>query len=408
MAELRRAVIVGVNNYEDKRLPALGGAVNDAKELREKLHEFGRFEIDEDHFLIESRASCVNIRRAISDLFWKTDRCDLALFYFSGHGLQDGYKNGYLAPQDIRQDEPLVSGIRMDELRSIVVDATAKRNVIVILDCCYSGIATQGERAAPEAGDPIGDCFSSDDSAEANSGWIILGSSGKDEKSREITRRHEIGDSEAHPHGLFTFHLLEGLNGRACDRSGRISLYQLKEYVNSQMQGSKQHKLSFLGAGIGQADDIMVANASELTRLRESLAEGRQGFERNEARALFKCIEKLSQVLRLSPNLEEALQLKRCVDERLVDYRRSANLWLLRHRRTIGEDILDQFSRLEKLASELSFDSLVNEDVDWQNLVLGLCQASESKLDDKVFIAQLSAVRQSRPAALSDRGLPDS
>lgn len=99
MAE-RRAVVVGINKYEDPAVrPELRGAENDAREVFARLLKFGGFDIDKKkHLLLGSAATCENMRRAISDLFWKKDPCDIAVFYFSGHGFLDDYGNGYLAP----------------------------------------------------------------------------------------------------------------------------------------------------------------------------------------------------------------------------------------------------------------------------------------------------------------------
>ena len=74
------------------------------------------FEVSEGHFLTGSEATCEKIRKAISDVFWRTDQADLALLDFSGHGFVDGYGHGYIAPFDIHKNEPLVCGIKMKEL----------------------------------------------------------------------------------------------------------------------------------------------------------------------------------------------------------------------------------------------------------------------------------------------------
>ena len=72
MAE-RRAVVIGVNEYKDSEIPKLTGAVNDAIELCEKLKASGDFEIADEHFLVNEKATCTAIRKAISDLLWICD-----------------------------------------------------------------------------------------------------------------------------------------------------------------------------------------------------------------------------------------------------------------------------------------------------------------------------------------------
>ena len=81
MAE-RRAVVIGVNEYKDSEIPKLTGAVNDATELCEKLKASGDFEIADEHFLINKRATCTAIRKAISDLLWKDDEASTVPLLF--------------------------------------------------------------------------------------------------------------------------------------------------------------------------------------------------------------------------------------------------------------------------------------------------------------------------------------
>lgn len=142
----RQAVIVGIKEYQDKSIPKLAGSENDAIEMYQRLKDFGEFEITDGHYLLGEKATSKAVRKAISDLLWQLDPCDLALFYFSGHGIIDGRKNGYIAPYDMVNDEPLVCGISMEEFKRIILSSENKSSVVVILDCCYSGITTKGAK----------------------------------------------------------------------------------------------------------------------------------------------------------------------------------------------------------------------------------------------------------------------
>ena len=145
----RLAIVVGVNEYADQKIPKLPGAENDAREMFERLHDpnIGNFKMYGDRCLVGRDATCHEIRRALSEVFYKTQSYDLVLFYFSGHGFIDVYKEGYIAPYDVSLDEPLLCGIRMNELKDIISVTKFKTNVVMILDCCNSGVATQGDKA---------------------------------------------------------------------------------------------------------------------------------------------------------------------------------------------------------------------------------------------------------------------
>ena len=44
-----------------------------------------------------------------------------------------------------------------------------------------------------------------------------------------------LGGEEPHSHGAFTFHLIEGIDGKAPDKSGIITIGSLKKYVEDEM-----------------------------------------------------------------------------------------------------------------------------------------------------------------------------
>src|ERR1700722_11972955 len=116
MVNKRRAAIIGINSYQHEKITPLSGAVNDATELRDILRNTGGFTIDDGRdFLVDGDATGERIRGAISDLFWETDQCDIALFYFAGHGRRDHLENGFLLPCDVHYDKPFVRGIEIQE-----------------------------------------------------------------------------------------------------------------------------------------------------------------------------------------------------------------------------------------------------------------------------------------------------
>ena len=125
MSDARRAVIVGINRYANDKMN-LQGAVHDAEDIRSILKQYGPFTVEDGHFLTDERATMVAVREAISDLFWDTGDCELALFYFSGHGHRDHYNYVYLLPHDANNKEPFVKGIRIQELKDLFLRAEPK------------------------------------------------------------------------------------------------------------------------------------------------------------------------------------------------------------------------------------------------------------------------------------------
>jgi hypothetical protein len=141
--ERRKAIVIGVNEHEyNKEIPTLNGAENDAKEIHDRLIQYGNFEISNEHFLIGSNATRRNILKAVHEVFQTDNKYDLVTFYFSGHGIMDRNDEGYLAPYDMDPDFPSVSGISMKELKNAIYDTRNIANTIIILDCSYAGTLT--------------------------------------------------------------------------------------------------------------------------------------------------------------------------------------------------------------------------------------------------------------------------
>ncbi len=226
-----RAVMIGIDNYEDDSITTLRGAENDVRHLARKLNMFGGFKINESHMLINKQATSDKIRKALSDIFWKDhDPYDFVLLYYSGHGLEDGYGRAYLAPQDIDRDEPLVKGIRISELNEIISDYYASRggnsSLILMLDCCHSGSAVDDKGQVKES------LKNNITQLGSGQGRIIFASSDADEKSREVHDAKEEEFNDPHSHGIFTSWILKGIEGAAPSReNGMITFADLELFL---------------------------------------------------------------------------------------------------------------------------------------------------------------------------------
>ena len=143
--ESRKAIIIGINEYQsDPAIPRLDGAENDSKEIRDKLIQYGNFDISNDHYLVGRDATRRNILKAFSDIFRQDEKFNLVAFYFSGHGVPDEKTNeGYIAPYDYHPDDPIISGINMTDMKKAIYNTKNIANTILNLDCCNAGIVTK-------------------------------------------------------------------------------------------------------------------------------------------------------------------------------------------------------------------------------------------------------------------------
>lgn len=392
MGESKRAVVIGLNEYRDEAIPKLQGCENDARELYARLSDpnSGGFSIDEKrHLLLGKTATCQAIREAISDLLWEPEPCGFSLFYFSGHGFRDGYGNGYIAPWDIERDMPFVCGVRMQELTDLLQRTVAKERILVVLDCCYSGIAATGAKAGSATDPPpLGKWFEGLNNTDTGKGKIIFASSGKDRTSSEIWLdpalpgyAHTFGlEGQAptrHCHGEFTFHLLEGLDGKAATKGGDgVTVQGLWNYVYGQMK--KDHPPTLWGGGFGsleEEDKIVVSRASMWRSIDTSL-DRVDVWRDGPPRAVFRAAIELGKVMGQCAKLDRATDLKEKVDTRLKEYWGPALAWLNQNQFDFDPNLGSLVDSLRKLVARLSVDIIRQQDKTSLGLLASLCVVS--------------------------------
>jgi len=148
-SEARIALVIGNGDYAN--VP-LDNPANDARDLSEALAEVG-FDVS---LVVDGDVAEMN--RAIRDFGYAIKRPDaIALFYYSGHGVQYRGAN-YLIPahSDIREaDELPYAAINAEQVFAKMESAGAKTNII-ILDACrnnpYPGAERAGERGLAVVG----------------------------------------------------------------------------------------------------------------------------------------------------------------------------------------------------------------------------------------------------------------
>src|SRR3954447_10530469 len=145
----RYALIIANATYADPRLSRLRTPTRDAEELARVLRDpdIGGFEVE--LALDEPEHT---LRRRIAGFFGTRDRDDLLLLHFSCHGLKDDSGQLYFAATDTEVAELDATAIPAAFV-SRQMARSRSRNVLMLLDCCYSGAIARGLRF--RAGDGI-------------------------------------------------------------------------------------------------------------------------------------------------------------------------------------------------------------------------------------------------------------
>ncbi len=197
----RRALLIGINKY---LIPGadLRGCVNDVRDLRAVLTEFGGFRKSEITTLVDTGATKKAMMAGIKALVKASKKGDVAFLHYSGHGSHvpdekpldeaDG-RDEILCPTDLDWYDPM----RDDWLRATLDDVRDGVQLTVIMDCCHSGSNT---RAIGPPDEPVKQRFlpSPWDIAAAESGrrTVMRKVSSELRKSRRSARSTDIVNAD--------------------------------------------------------------------------------------------------------------------------------------------------------------------------------------------------------------------
>ena len=283
------AVVIGIDDY--KHWPRLSYAVNDARAVRDLLVEKQRFKPENVALLLNADATRERILYELGDRLADPKRVareDRVFVFFAGHGatrrLPNGRSLGYIIPVEAGQAEYQSQAVSMTNFQD-VSEAIPAKHVLYVTDACYSGVAlTRG------GGDPSGAYLKEMGRRTVRQ---ILTAGGADQ---------EVADNGPNGHSIFTWALLQGLEGRAdLSGDGYVTGAELGAYVGptvsalsrqtpafGNLVGSEggefvfelRHDNEFLSDVSSQLDDEAVTLNARLEKIRAEIAKKQA---RNEA-----------------------------------------------------------------------------------------------------------------------------
>jgi uncharacterized caspase-like protein len=193
--------------------------------------QYGAVEANE---LPDERASVTEILSTLDRAIALASSNDTLLISFAGHGMRVGGNFYFLTSQSSEKDI-LETALPWNKVADVL--SRSKARIIVLLDACHSGAASQ-EAIVPN------DEYAATLMRNGKSGMMVLAAS----KGREFSQeRSELMGG----HGLFSYVVTQaiGSNRKAADVNGNgvIELSELYAYVKknvSQMSGGKDPALA--------------------------------------------------------------------------------------------------------------------------------------------------------------------
>ncbi len=140
-----KALIIGINDYTDPKIPDLATAEADARAMAGVLKKDYGFSTT---LLLNKDATKSNIYLALRKLAQETKKGDSVLSYYGGHGdLDKVYNDGWWIPADARSGDPM-SYLDNVQVKKAMRSMKA-RHVLLISDSCYSGTLFGSTRSLP-------------------------------------------------------------------------------------------------------------------------------------------------------------------------------------------------------------------------------------------------------------------
>ena len=247
----RWAVVIGVSNYQDTRIPSLRYASTDAQAFYDWAvsPSGGKYAPSRVKLLVNKQATCKNIKDALFVWLKQALAEDTVTIYFAGHGSPespDSPKNLFLLPCDTQYDSIATTGFPMWDVETALKRYIKAKKVVVIADACHSGGVGQSFDIARRTNrglkvNPISSGIQN--LSQVGDGVCVISASDEKQYSQESK---DWGGG----HGVFTYFLLKGLKGNAdYNKDASVTLGELTSYLSQEVRRATKNAQSPTVAG---------------------------------------------------------------------------------------------------------------------------------------------------------------
>lgn len=217
------ALVVGISTFKDSSIN-LKFAAKDATDFKNFLVSKENFKPDHVKLLTDESATRENVIGLLGEKWLATHvrPDDMVVVYVSSHGSaatdQAGGTN-FLVAHDTNKNSLAATGIPMQWLSNIVAEQVKSDRIILILDVCHSGAASEGQKGLARHG-------VDSNAIKIGKGQMVLCSSLADQVSWE---------SKNYENSVFTHCLMDALQSKEGKTSMLDAFKRLKVLVESEV-----------------------------------------------------------------------------------------------------------------------------------------------------------------------------
>ncbi len=246
-----RALLIGINQYNDPAVRKLYGTLNDLQAFHTMLIQQLNFKEAEIRELKDTNATHDGILQAIDNWLVKGSAPgNRVVLYYSGHGDQTDDTNG---DEKDNLDEALVAhdadlathkNYVLDDGINQKIQALKGREVLVVIDSCHSDTATRGLSTVPYEDAKTPGRFAA--SAITRGGELEKAHQVEGnflDPAPQLTAFFAVSTTQLaletrrdprHPQGVFTGAFVDGANGKADkNQDGQVSYAELLDYIRA-------------------------------------------------------------------------------------------------------------------------------------------------------------------------------
>ena len=235
----RYAVVVGISDYKDPRIPDLKYADADAQAFYDFITSpiGGNFNKENVLLLKNELATLKNVKLAITNFLKKAIDTDFVVIFMACHGESepDRPNNIYLLMHDSELDSLSATAYHMENVNTDMKRYISAKRLIFFADACHSAGLTEGSVGTRGFSNTVNIALS--ELKSTREGWGIVSASRAGEVSMESS---QWGGG----HGAFTHYLLEGMKGKADvegNKNGIVTLAESFDFLDDKVKRATQN-----------------------------------------------------------------------------------------------------------------------------------------------------------------------